>query len=227
MAAADAGAVLLALPLSIGAAAQLGGRAADRFGTRAPAAVGSTLILVGGVLLLPLSTEWANVDVVLRLAVMGLGSGLLAGPNQAAILAAAPAALLGTAGGLSGLARTLGFALGPALATALWSHGELTPAAMRPAFALLVVLPACVLAAVLATPTVTPTGAPFAQGGSGPCPPVVGHPCGRRPRPRGISTTAGMGLTGGEPGPPRGMRSWLVARLAAPRLRSRARRRTG
>ena len=160
MAAADAGAVLLALPLSIGAAAQLGGRAADRFGARVPAAVGSALILVGGVLLLPLRTEWANLDVALRLAVIGIGTGLLAGPNQAAILAAAPAALLGTVGGLSGLARTLGFALGPALATVLWSHGELTPDAMRPAFALTAVLPALVLAAILATPTVTPTGVP-------------------------------------------------------------------
>ena len=168
-------------------------------------------------LLPPLRTEWANVDVVLRLAVMGIGSGLLAGPNQAAILAAAPAALLGTVGGLSGLARTLGFALGPALATALWSHGELTPAAMRPAFALLVVLPACVLAAVLATPTVTPTGAPLARGGSGPCLPAGGHPCGRGPRPRGMSITAGMGVTGGDPVRPRGIRSWLAARLARSR----------
>jgi len=154
MAAADAGVVLLALPLSIGAAAQLGGRAADRLGARIPAAVGSALILVGGVLLLPLQAEWTSPDVGLRLVVIGVGSGLLSGPNQAAILTAAPAALLGTVGGLSGLARTLGFALGPALATVLWSHGELTPDAMRPAFALMVVLPALMLAAIFLTPTV-------------------------------------------------------------------------
>ena len=35
------------------------------------------------------------------------------------------------------------------------------------------------------------------------------------------------GVTSGDPVPPRGMRSWLAARLASPRLRSRARRRTG
>jgi MFS family permease len=160
MAAAEAGAVMLALPLSIGAAAALGGRAADRFGTRLPSAFGAALILVGGVLLLPLRSDWANFDVVLRLAVVGIGTGLLSGPNQAAILAAAPATLLGTVGGLSGLARTLGFALGPALATALWAHGEPTPDAMRPAFALLAVLPALLLAAILATPTTTPADAP-------------------------------------------------------------------
>jgi MFS family permease len=160
MAAANAGAVMLALPVSIGVAALVGGRAADRFGPRVPAAVGSALMLVGGVLLLPLRAEWANPDVVLRLAVIGIGTGLLSGPNQAAILAAAPQAFLGTVGGLSGLARTLGFALGPALAIVLWSHGELTPDAMRPAFALMVVVPAVLLAALLATPAMAPGGVP-------------------------------------------------------------------
>ena len=156
MASSIAGAVLLVLPLSIGAAAQFGGRAADRFGVRLPGTIGAALILAGGVLLLPLATEWRNVDIAVRLAVIGMGSGLLVGPNQAAIMAAAPPALMGTVGGLSSLARALGFALGPALATTLWWHGQLTPEAMRPAFALMAVLPAFLLAAVLITPTQTP-----------------------------------------------------------------------
>jgi MFS family permease len=150
----QAGAVLLALPLSLAAAAQLGGRAADRFGTKLPAALGAGLILAGGLLLLPLSTAWGPLDFALRFAMIGLGSGLLAGPNQAAIMAATPRSLMGTAGGLSGLARTLGFALGPALAAVLWSDGELTADAMRPAFALMVVLPALVMATVLVAPTI-------------------------------------------------------------------------
>jgi MFS family permease len=149
----QAGAVLLVLPLSLAAAAQFGGRAADRFGTKLPAALGTGLILAGGLLLLPLGTGWGPLDVALRFVVIGLGSGLLAGPNQAAIMAATPPSLMGTAGGLSGLARTLGFALGPALAAVLWSRGELTAEAMRPAFALMVILPALVLTAVLVTPT--------------------------------------------------------------------------
>jgi MFS family permease len=113
--------------------------------------IGSALIVVGGVLFLPLSPEWTNLDVVLRLGVIGIGTGVVSGPNQAAILATAPAALLGAVGALSGLARTLGFALGPALATALWWHGELTPDAMRPPFALVALLPALVLAGLVAT----------------------------------------------------------------------------
>jgi MFS family permease len=164
---ASAGAVLLALPLAMGAAAQLGGRAADRLGPRLPSAFGAALILVGGVLLLPLGAAWGSADVAIRLAVIGIGSGLLAGPNQAAILAAAPLALMGTVGGLSGLARTLGFALGPALATVLWSHGQLSADAMRPAFALLVILPALVLAAALLTPAGKPAPAGPRAGAQG------------------------------------------------------------
>ncbi len=53
---------------------------------------------------------------------IGIGAGLFTGPVQTALMSAAPAHLMGTAGALSGLARSLGFALGPALASAVWAY---------------------------------------------------------------------------------------------------------
>jgi DHA2 family multidrug resistance protein-like MFS transporter len=166
----DAGVVFLVLPLALAATSQIGGRLADRIGTRIPTTLGLVVIIAGGLLLLPLQPDWTRSDIVWRLAVIGIGSGLLAGPNMTAIMTAAPFNLMATVSGLSGLARTLGFALGPALATVLWSNRQLTASAMRPAFALLAILPTIALAAALVTPIRSPRATSAAAGAPTPTP---------------------------------------------------------
>lgn len=76
-------------------------------------------------------------------------------------MAATPPTLFGAASGLSTLFRTLGFALGPALAAALWS-GAPDADAYRPAFIAITVLPllAIIVIATIPGKPQTPTAAP-------------------------------------------------------------------
>jgi hypothetical protein len=76
--------------------------------------------------------------------------GLFVGPNQAAIMAATPRPLLGSAGGASGLSRGLGFALGPAASTLAWTLADYHVSGMRVGFGLAVVAGALAAWAVAA-----------------------------------------------------------------------------
>lgn len=117
------GLTIISRALVMGAVAPLGGYAADRWGSRRMSVFAAIVVLGGLLLLAPLSPAWSLPDVAWRLGVLGLGLGLFTGPNQSALMRATPHQLMGTASGLAGLGRNLGFALGPALATILWTAG--------------------------------------------------------------------------------------------------------
>ncbi|GAA3851589.1 MFS transporter [Saccharothrix violaceirubra] len=123
-----AGLVLLSTSAGMAAFSPVGGVLADRFGAARVAFAGAVVVLVGTVALLPLDESAAPWDVAWRLFVLGIGHGLFAGPNSAAILAATPPDLIGTSGGVSTLLRTLGFSLGPALAAAATGFGTVVVA---------------------------------------------------------------------------------------------------
>ena len=57
--------------------------------------------------------------VMLALAIFGIGQGLFISPNNSAIVAAAPAALTGEAGGLLNVTRSCGISIGIAAASSL------------------------------------------------------------------------------------------------------------
>lgn len=118
---AEIGLTMLAFPAAVLATGPAAGALADRLGARAVALAGAAAVTAGLVLLLPVSAGWGPADLVWRLAVAGAGAGLFAGPNQALAMAQAPRDLLGTTGATTSLARQIGVALGPALATATWS----------------------------------------------------------------------------------------------------------
>lgn len=144
----EIGLTLLAWPLAMSAAGPLGGYLADKWGTRPASLLGAVWIVGSLALLSPLSAEWSSVDVAWRLALIGVGAGLFTGPIQAALMSAAPAHLIGTAGAISGLARSLGFALGPALASAVWVYAGSGVGGMRASiYAALVVAMLAVVAA--------------------------------------------------------------------------------
>jgi len=84
-------------------------------------AVGTVVIATGLGLIAPLSGSWHPVDLAWRLAVVGIGLGLFAGPNMAVAMQQAPRHLLATAGAATSLARSLAFALGPVLVTIPWA----------------------------------------------------------------------------------------------------------
>ncbi|HTP59125.1 MAG TPA: DHA2 family efflux MFS transporter permease subunit [Spirochaetia bacterium] len=148
-----AGLTLLFFPLGIALASQIGGRLSDRLRPQIPAAAGAAMALLGIVLCLPLSNAWTTVDVAVRLAIIGLGAGFYIPPSNVAIMAATPRDHVGVGGGLVNTGRFLGFALGPTVATILWSpslQGAASLSAMRVVLTVMVVSQVATLASVLA-----------------------------------------------------------------------------
>ncbi|MEU6066857.1 MFS transporter [Streptomyces sp. NPDC047082] len=113
------GLTVLAFPLGMGLAGPFGGRLADRCGARPVAVTGAVLTTAGLLLLVPLGDHWSPWQVAWRLALAGVGMGLNGGPTQALVMGAAPPDRTATVGSTAQLARSLGFTLGPALATAV------------------------------------------------------------------------------------------------------------
>ncbi|RJQ67014.1 MFS transporter [Pseudonocardiaceae bacterium YIM PH 21723] len=120
------GLTVLAFSAAMAAFGPIGGRLADRWGPRRSAITGAVLTATGLLLLLPLGTEWRPADVAWRLVIAGAGMGLYGGPVQLLALTSAPAERMNTAGAVVQLGRSLGFTVGPALATTAWAwsgHG--------------------------------------------------------------------------------------------------------
>jgi MFS family permease len=134
--AASAGLMLTALPLAMVLLGPVGGVLADRWGAGRVALAGAVIIAGGVVLLLPLTTAWSGVGLAWRLAIVGTGMAAFVGPNQTVIMNATPRSALATAGGASGLARSLGFGLGPAVAAAAWASTGYTEIGIHLAIAL-------------------------------------------------------------------------------------------
>ncbi|SEF14077.1 Predicted arabinose efflux permease, MFS family [Streptomyces sp. 2112.3] len=169
--ATTAGLTVLAFPLGMAVAGPLGGRLADLpralgsaqaggtpIGARPVAVTGAALTAVGLLLLLPLGDGWAPLDVAWRLALAGVGLGLNGGPTQALVMGAAPPDRIATVGATVQLARSLGFTLGPALATAAWGLTG-THEGVRAALALAAIA-ACLSVPLLAPPRRRPASLP-------------------------------------------------------------------
>ena len=133
---ATTGLVVLTLPLGMAATSTLGGYLADRWSARQVTVVGTLVIAAGLVLAAPLAASWHPVDIGWRLAVIGVGLGLFAGPNLAVAMQEAPRHLLVTTGATTSLARSLAFALGPAVATIPWALSAYSLSGMRQAVGL-------------------------------------------------------------------------------------------
>ncbi|MGE3286676.1 MAG: MFS transporter [Pseudonocardia sp.] len=115
------GVVLLFLIGTMAPVSSLSGWASDRLGTRRVALAGAVVAVVGVLTMLGLPADAGLVDLAWRLAVLGAGIGLFNPPLNAAILAASPPAMAGTAGGLAMTVRTLAMTGGPAVAALAWT----------------------------------------------------------------------------------------------------------
>jgi EmrB/QacA subfamily drug resistance transporter len=117
------GLTVLFFPLAMMAAAQMGGTISDRLDPRLAAGLGTALYLVGLFLFATLDPYWSMMDVAWRMFLMGFSHGLFIAPSNVAVMAATPREYLGVSSAIANLARSFGFALGPALATAIWMPG--------------------------------------------------------------------------------------------------------
>lgn len=109
---------LAVLPVALGLAALLAGRAADHVGTR-PLTSGGLLIAAAGLALLALLHGLPAR--IAGLAIAGAGLGAFTPVNNASVMAAGPRARAGILGGLVNMTRTLGAILGVALASLIYT----------------------------------------------------------------------------------------------------------
>lgn len=104
------GLILTAMPVVLGVMAPLAGRWADRVGPRPLTVSGMTIsaLALAGLALLKSDMTLLLAGLVL----LGIGMGLFTPPNNAAIMAAAPADQSGVAAGILNMTRGVGTALG-------------------------------------------------------------------------------------------------------------------
>lgn len=134
--AAVTGLTIAAFPIGGAVFGPIGGVLADRWNPRSVACIGAAVLMSGLLLTTPLSLAWTPAELAWRLAVIGAGVGLSIGPNMAMTMSLAPQHLLGVAGASTTLARQVGFAFGPALATVVWALSGYTVGGMRSAILL-------------------------------------------------------------------------------------------
>ncbi|WP_214407128.1 MFS transporter [Pseudonocardia lacus] len=115
------GTVLLFFAGAVAPVSPLAGALSDRFGTRVVAVLGSLVSVVGLALMLTVGPDAGPVGLAWRLAVLGVGAGLFNPAINAATLAAAPAGLEGTAGGIAMTARTLATSVAPGVVALCWT----------------------------------------------------------------------------------------------------------
>ncbi|MGH3240938.1 MAG: MFS transporter [Spirillospora sp.] len=175
---------ILAMPVALVAVGPLGGFLGDRWGMARTALAGAVIMTVGVLLLVPVGTGWHAADLSWRLAVIGAGTGLFAGPSSAMLMANAPAHLQGTAGAAQSLARQLGFSLGPAPATTVWALSDYTLTGMRTAFGLATVAAAAAVLCVAGAAAGRPRSRSRSVNGSAPGGPAAAAPA----EPRGGRT---------------------------------------
>jgi len=151
--ASAAGATILAFPAGMALMGPVGGFLGDWWGPRRTAVLGAALFTGGLALLLPMDPSWSLTDLAWRLFLAGCGNGLFNAPNMAMAMTHAPRRLMATTGASTSLARQMGFALGPALATLAWSISSYEPSGMRQAMVLAAALSASTVVALLRTRT--------------------------------------------------------------------------
>jgi EmrB/QacA subfamily drug resistance transporter len=124
------GLIMTSSPLAVMAVAPLSGALSDRIGTKAPACLGAALCGLSLFFMSQLSASASSADVVWRLALFGLGTGIFQSPNNSAVMGSAPRPHLGVASGILVTVRNLGMVLGIATGGAVLYMSAL-PAALQ------------------------------------------------------------------------------------------------
>ncbi|NJD10092.1 MAG: MFS transporter [Gemmatimonadetes bacterium] len=115
----QAGLVLTAQPLVMAAVAPISGALSDRIGSRT-LATGGMIVLALALVLLALAAAHGSVAAIAgTLALVGLGVGTFATPNNSALMGAAPRHRQGIAAGVLATARNLGMVVGVGISGAV------------------------------------------------------------------------------------------------------------
>ncbi len=117
----EAGVMLLPQAVIMSVFAPISGWLSDRIGSAILSSVGIATTGLGLLLLSFLNVSSTPLDIVLRLAVVGVGTGLFGSPNNAAMLSALPPRQMGIASGMMGTMRNMGMVSGTAIAGAIFT----------------------------------------------------------------------------------------------------------
>jgi DHA2 family multidrug resistance protein-like MFS transporter len=102
------GVLMTAWPVSVGICAPLAGRLADRYPAGLLGGIGLGVMAAGLLMLSMIDAASSNADILWRMALCGAGFGFFQSPNSRTIVATAPRARSGAAGGMMATARLLG-----------------------------------------------------------------------------------------------------------------------
>ena len=108
-------------PLLVAFAAPTAGRLMRRYPAAIMGGVGLAVLGVGMVLLASMPGHPADWNIVWRMALCGIGFGLFQTPNNTTLMTAGPPHRSGAAGGMTAVARTVGWSLGSALVAVLFA----------------------------------------------------------------------------------------------------------
>ena len=118
---ARAGLLLTAQPIVMAIFAPLSGILSDRIGSRFLSTIGMVFISAGLFLLSRLTSASSDIQILLSLAVTGLGTGIFISPNTSALMGSAPRDRQGIASGILATARNVGMVLGIGMAGAIFT----------------------------------------------------------------------------------------------------------
>ena len=106
------GLVMAFFPLATMTVAPFSGYLSDKIGTKALAALGTGICALSLFLMSGLKVSSTSADVILRLALFGIGTGIFQSPNNSAVMGSSPKSYLGVASGILGIMRNVGMSLG-------------------------------------------------------------------------------------------------------------------
>ncbi|MFH1625121.1 MAG: MFS transporter [Pseudomonadota bacterium] len=108
----NVGLIMTSFPLAVMAIAPFSGSLSDRMGTRMLACLGAGICALSLFLISQLSVSASSADVVWRLILFGLGTGIFQSPNNSSVMGSAPRPYLGVASGILATMRNVGMVLG-------------------------------------------------------------------------------------------------------------------
>ncbi len=120
-----AGMMMLPLTATMVVFSPLGGRLADRFGSRLPAFVGIMMIAAALYLLDTINTDYSGHDFFLRLSLFGAGLGLTMSPLTSCAVSSLPKDRIGVGSGIFNLAKIIGGSIGVVFAETLLTRREI------------------------------------------------------------------------------------------------------
>lgn len=113
------GLVMTSFPLATMMVAPFSGYLSDKIGTRMLASLGAGICALALFLMATLPSHATQIDIMWRMALFGIGTGIFQSPNNSAVMGSAPRPYLGIASGVLATIRNVGMVLGIATGGAI------------------------------------------------------------------------------------------------------------